>query len=300
SAWASGNLTSGTNATNDTIAWGFQIRTRSPIVAGFAFVSQRPTNNIWAPTPRMNMHQPADYAVGFTNLPRMPVSSVTNTNTGDTNGFLGFLSLPTPTANFDAVSATRAANSVIPSTDGLPANSIRIIIDLNIYDYGNDDTPRFYEVPYRMDYTNPATGIVDPDGYARTVTELVLTNAAGNGTSFKTTAVQVRIPDDNTGLTRLILAGSNERQVYLHRKGANTPLTITNSVAGATFRIGMTLDCDATIRTTGALIIKGGVRTGRSLTQPVGGLTLVSDGDPTWKYDAIADRMMWLEDQRAR
>lgn len=294
SAWAAGSLSTGSGD----VPWGFQIRTRSPITAGFAFVNQRPASNNWAPLRRMNMWQTNDYAVGFTNLPRMPVSSVTNTNTGDTNGFLGYLLLPKSEALLGDVLASPVTGSVTTNTNGLSSTNIRITVDLNIYDYGLDDTPRFYEVPYRVDRFNVSTGSID---YACFVTELVLTNSAGSATSFKTQAVQVLIPESNTSLTNVILAGDNTRQVYLYRKGTNAPtLTIANSGGSATFRIGMTLDCQANIQTSGVLTIRGGIRTSRALTQSSGTLTLVSDDSSAWEYDAIADRMMWLEDQRAR
>lgn len=289
SAWASGSLSTGTA----NVPWGFQVRTRSPITAGFAFVNHRPANNAWAPSRRIDMQQ-TDYAVGFTNLPRMPVGSVTNTNTGDTTGFLGFLSLPKAEAPFGDVVRDPVANSVIPQK--LSDTTASITVDLDIFDYDTADTPKFYEVPFKVDV--PEGGEMN---YALSVTDLVLVNAAGTGTSFKTNAVQVLIPESNTALTSVILSGGNTRPVYLYRRGAGSPpLSIKTTGGNRTFRIGMTLDCPADLNISGSLTVEGGFRTGQALTQSTGNFALVAEGSPSLEYDAIADRMMWLEDQRAR
>jgi len=289
SGWASGSLGTGSGSA----PWGFQIRTRSPITAGFAFVNHRAASNAWAPSRRINMQQ-ADYAVGFTNLPRMPVGSVTNTNTGDLTGFLGFLMLPKAEAGF---------RDIYDSIDGVETNLVGgdavIEIDLDIFTHGSptDDLPRFYEVPKAVDIV--AGGSTN---YAARVTQLILYNSAGNGTPARPYPLQIVIPAGNTNTVMVTLQGNNARPVYLYRQGATANnFVIATGGGNLQWRIGMTLDCDANFDVSGQLQITGGIRTGRSLTQgSANAPVFVSETAADWKYDAIADRMMWLEDQRAR
>jgi hypothetical protein len=171
-----------------------------------------------------------------------------------------------------------------------------VLLNLNTFDYDTTDTPRFYEVPAKVDIISGGA-----TNYALNVVELVLSNSAGAGTSFKTSAVQIVIPESNTSLTTVNLVGNNTREVYLYRRGTNSPLlSITTAGGNRTFRIGMTLDCRAILNIAGALTIRGGIRTGRDLTPSTGDFSLEAEPSPTWKLDAVADRMMWLEDQRER
>ena len=296
SAWGAGSLSAG----GGQVPWGFQVRTRSPITAGFAFVNQRPATNVWAPLQRINMEED-DYAVGFANLPRMPVSSVTNTNTGDTNGFLGFLLLPKAEAAFGDLldPPTGVTTNAVEGSDPLAPDvpDVEIEIDLGTFGYyAVEDDSHFYEVPMAADVVTVDDG-VSITNYNRPVTDLLLvgTEATGN------LPLQIVIPANNTNLSTVTLSGGNSRIVYLYRQGTASPeLRIATTGGNNTFRIGMTLDCAADLDITGGLTVRGGFRTGSSLTQSTGDFTMVAELNPTWKYDAIADRMMWLEDQRAR
>lgn len=296
SAWANGLLrTRSDDSSTNNANWGFQIRTRSPIAAGFAFVNHRPATNLWAPLRRINMQQ-ADYAVGFTNLPRMPVSSVTNTNTGDSTGFLGFLLLPKAEAAFgDLLATPTGVESVLVDTSNPVTARIEINLDTFSYTATQDDS-HFYEVPASTDPVTVTNGVTNTN-YNVPVTTLLLSGpgAANN------LPLQIFIPANNTSLTNLILSGANSRIVYLYRQGpASPPLRISTTGGNNIFRIGMTLDCAADLNISGSLTVRGGFRTGSPLDQSTGDFTLVADNDPTWKFDAIADRMMWLEDQRSR
>jgi hypothetical protein len=62
----------------------------------------------------------------------------------------------------------------------------------------------------------------------------------------------------------------------------------------------MTLYCPADLAPSGSLTIVGGIRTGQPLGNSQGTVNFQSEQNPGWQYDAIADRMMWLEDQRIR
>ena len=301
SAWISANLRSGSGDTAaDDVSWGFQVRTRSPITAGFAFVNQRPVDNSaadWLPARRINMLA-ADYAVGFAAMPRIPVSSVTNSaaaNSALTPADLGGLLLPKAEAPFgDVTRPPDPAASV--SLAVLGASNAGVTIDLNDFDYDVTDTPRFYEVPQRVD-------VVDAGGtnYALAVTRLVLRNAAGGGASFKTNAVQIVIPESQTALTNVLLDGSNTRETYLYRRGSAAPLlNVTTGGGNSTFRLGMTLDGPANLNISGTFTLRGGIRSGSAVTKLTGDFSVIAESAPSWELDAIADRMMWLEDQRDR
>jgi hypothetical protein len=284
SAWAAGSLSTGSGD----VAWGFQVRTRSPITAGFAFVNQRPAANNWVPTRRINMQQ-TNYAVGFTNLPRMPVSSVTNTSAGDTNGFLGFLSAPkaeAPFGDFYGSTAGLATNFFTSGAGATLVTNAQIVVDLGTYSYYNLDGCLFYEVPARVD--RPELG-----SYTNAVTSLVLQGGADS------TPVQISVPEANNTLTNIVLSGDNLRPVYLYHRGSSS-LVISTTATTTSFRIGMTLFSSANLAPSGALTIVGGVRTSQPLANSQGTVTLQSEASANWRYDAIADRMMWLEDQRIR
>ena len=285
SAWASGSLG---NGTTNGVPWGFQVRTRSPITAGFAFVNHRGAANTWAPAQRINMQQ-ADYAVGFTNLPRMPVSSVTNINTGDTTGFLGYFLLPKAEAGFRGIYDNVEGVEVFP----IATDTARIEIDLDIFTHGvpTDDLPLFYEVPDSVELAGNESKVV----------ELVLYNRAGNGNPLRSYPMQVVIPESNVNTTRVTLRGDNSRAVYFYRQGTAPALIIGTDGGNLNWRIGISLQCPASFDIAGQLSIQGGIRTGQSLTQgSANAPVFASETSPNWKYDAIADRMMWLEDQRAR
>ncbi len=306
SAWVSANLRTGSGDTAaDNVPWNFQVRTRSPIAAGFAFVNQRPTDNNgldWLPAQRLNMLA-TNYASGFVHLPRIPVSSVTNSgasNAALTLADLGGLLLPKAEAPFGDVTSPPFSASSVTTNMVVGANAATISVNLDDYDYapGGDptDSPRFYEVPQLVDVISGGA-----TNYAVPVTQLELRNSAGAGNSAKTSAVQIVIPDTQTSLTSLVLDGSNMRETYLYRRGsAAPPLLITTSGGNPTFRIGMTLDCSADLAVSGTPNIRGGIRSGSLVTKSTGDLTIIPETAPSWRLDAIADRMMWLEDQRNR
>jgi hypothetical protein len=306
SAWVGANLRSGSgDAAADNVRWNFQVRTRSPIAAGFAFVNQRPTDNNGLdclPTQRINMLA-TNYASGFVNVPRIPVSSVTNiaaSNAALTLADLGGLLLPKAEAPFGDVTSPPYSPGSVTTNMLVGTNAASISLDLDDYDYapGGDpaDSPRLYEVPHLVDVIGGGA-----TNYAVPVTQLVLRNSAGAGTSSATSAVQIVIPDTQTSLTDVVLSGSNMRETYLYRRGSATPqLLITTTGGNPTFRIGMTLDCSANLAISGTPNIRGGIRSGSLVTKSTGDLTIIPETSPTWRLDAIADRMMWLEDQRER
>ena len=288
SAWAVGSLSTGAGS----IPWGFQVRTRSPITAGFAFVNQRAAANNSTAIPRLEMQQ-TDFATGFSGLPRMPVSSVTNTNTGDITGFLGFLSAPkaeAPFGDFYGSTTGLETNYFTSGSGATVVTNAEIVVKLGTFSYYNPDGCLFYEVPSKID--KPET-----DGsysYTNSVTRLVL-EGGGDGVP-----VQISVPAANTTLTNLVLRGDNVRPVYVDYRKSTGTLIVSTSAANTSFRMGMTLYSSADLSPSGSLTVVGGLRTGQSLANSQGTVTLQPETSPSWRYDAIADRMMWLEDQRAR
>jgi len=284
SAWASAQLFS--DAATNRVAWGFQLRTRSPIVAGFAFVNQRDATNAWSPDRWINMRQTNDYASGFPAIPRTAISSVTNTAVPPATALLsnlGFLSVPKAEARF--------GNLLSLTTNGITPTNGRIELDLGVFSYGSPhpDDSFFYEVPNSV---AAGTNMMD-------ITELRLIGTGSGGLP----PVQVLIPSSNTKLTTVTLDGNNSRIVYLYRQRpalANYVLSIATGGGNRSFRIGMTLHCRANLNISGGLDLVGGFRTDELLTPVTGNFALLPETSPTWKYDAIADRMMWLEDQRER
>lgn len=296
SAWATGSLNSGAGD----VPWGFQVRTRSPIVAGFSFVNQLPAENAWQPAQRVDMRAAAiNYASGFTALPRMPVSSVTNSSIAASTvrmEDLGYLEAPKAEAAFGDVLQTVDGVETAPVDPADPAEAAQVVIDLNTFGYfvGQSDS-QFYEVPFAADLvsTNDET---TQTNYAVPVTSLVLVGGAASAGP----PLQVVIPAGNATLTNVTLSGNNQRIVYFYRQGISG-LTISTAGGNSEFRIGMTLEGPADLRVAGGLTVVGGIRTASALTQSTGDTVVFSpELNPTWKYDAIADRMMWLEDQQMR
>ena len=297
SAWATATLSSGSG----NIPWGFQVRTRSPIVAGFSFVNQLPASNSWQPTRRMDMNF-ANYATGFPALPRMPVSSITNRSlSAAAVRFTDMVALEVPKAEADFGDLLQTQSGVATNAVD-PLNPVAAQVELNLGTFGYYVVPggsssHFYQVPAMVDVVVGGAG-TNSTNYNVPVTRLILSG----GGSASSIPAQVVIPETCTALTNVTLAGGNSRMVYLYRRGAASPGLVISTAGGNTeFRIGMTLDCPADLRVSGSLTIVGGIRTGSLLTQSTGNtLVLQSEDNPTWKYDAIADRMMWLEDQRMR
>jgi len=223
-------------------------------------------------------------------LPRMPVSSVTNTNATDTSGFAGFLSAPKAEAPFGDFYGSTTGVETNYVTNGTGANAVtnaEIVVRLGSFGYYNPDGCLFYEVPSKVD--RPELG-----EYTNPVTRLVLEGGADG------IPVQISIPAGNNTLTNLVLSGDNARPVYVDYRKSTGTLTVSTSLANTSFRMGMTLYSPADLAPSGSLTVVGGLRTGQSLANSQGAVTLQPETSPGWRFDAIADRMMWLEDQRAR
>ena len=130
SATIRAELSDGTTDTDWTV-WSFQVRTRNPIAAGYSFVRHSPVASFNRPTVAADMlfsnppGVPPNFVGFYTNLPAMPLSSVTNTLT-DSNGYSGFFDVPTRqlATVFPAANVTYELNSPTTVTAVVALNNI--------------------------------------------------------------------------------------------------------------------------------------------------------------------------------
>lgn len=288
-----GNLFDG--QPNNSVDWSFALRTRSPVAAGYSFAQQRPANNplsSYANPPYVNFDGTNEQFFGFYGLPRTPMSSVTNTDgNADSNGYQGYLDVPPGfytnwIAFADVDFEVRQTNG-----SGMPTE-YRVVLDLratNTASVTNSGVWR-YDVPALNDQVP--------------VTELVL-NGAGVFSEDVNIPLHVVWTNTNSVVNRILRLGTdqNYRPVYFYSASRypNSVLDVS-AIEGGDWRLGITMaGCQIRFET-GNLTISGGLRTdgiidsyGASIPsfEPI--TDLVGGG-----LDAIADRMMWLEDYRAQ
>ena len=270
------------------VQWNFQVRTRSPITAGYPVVQHLPADDevggLAAP-PYIDMNENEQF-IGFREMARMRVSSVTNTAT-DTNGYLGYLDVPIGVA-----AAGFFTNRQIVSADA-SVTALHVLLDLSTADPSDLSQVLRYELDLdTADYvTNGTTNLGVP------VTGLVLRGTEIYGLK----PLQVVIPASRTNLTKLLLEGRNPlvtgRPVYVNfRRNPVTrgQLNVISTNATGKWRVGLTVQHgDVTFATSGIDIV-GGVRTDGTVS---GAPSLEPERDPGG-LDYIADRMMWLEDYK--
>jgi hypothetical protein len=145
-----------------------------------------------------------------------------------------------------------------------------------------------------MFYTNP-NGVVAP------VTELFLW---GDSNPLSPPFL-VSVDQANESLRRVTLVLNNSRPVYLHiRSNPAAPRSVFEISSSASFwRIGVSAQLIAAARNVQFSLpsatnftISGGIRTDAGIINPP---MFVADTNPAG-LDFIADKMMWLEDGRAR
>lgn len=288
-----GTIYDGTNS----VQWNFQVRTRSPITAGYPVVQHRPASQnieeIVAP-PYIDMNK-AEKVEGFHEMARMMLSSVTNTNSSETTGYVGYLDVPIgvasaglytnqltmrPNADFSELSAVLKLSAADPQDLN---QVLRYVFDLDRADYSTNG----------YNYTN------------RPVTSLVLQGTETGAETYGLKPLQIIISSERTNLRTLFLEGRNPlvtgRPVYVnHERADDGSITITNTLnvvatnASGKWRIGITASrCNVSFNTAGIDIV-GGVRTDSAIS---GNPSLEQDLEPGG-LDYIADRMMWLEDYK--
>jgi len=273
------------------VPWNFQVRTRSPIAAGYRLTQHRPASNAisgFLDPPYIDMNDSEQF-VGFHEMARMRVSSVTNTNV-DPTGYEGYLDVPIGVASWGPFT-----NSYF-----VPANpsitNLHVVIDLGTDDPQGLSQVLLFRVDETMDRANFST---NGTNYAN----LPVTGLRLIGTEqYPRKPLQVVVPAARTNLTGLFLQGRNPlvtgRSVYVNYQraaGAGEALIVTNANASGNWRIGISASHSDVSFATSGIDIVGGVRTDGLIT---GNPVLEQELDPGG-LDYIADRIMWLEDYKA-
>ncbi len=267
--------------------WNFQVRTRSPVTAGYPVVQQLPgTNNVAMlvdGSPYIDMNENEQF-IGFHEMARMRVSSVTNTNI-DTNGYQGYLDVPIGVA-----AAGLYTNAQIAAADEV-VSALNVVLDLSTADPSDLSQVLRYELD--LDIADYSTNGTNYAGVA--VTGLVLRGTEIYGLK----PLQVVIPRSRTNLVNLFIEGRNPlvtgRPVYVNYQRDPTTrgqLNVTASNAMGKWRLGITAQHGDISFATSGIDIVGGVRTDGAIA---GSPSLQQERDPGG-LDYIADRMMWLED----
>lgn len=273
----------------DDLSWNFQIRTRSPIAAGYTVIQHKPANynvsSLANETPYIDMNELEQF-IGFHEMARMRVSSVISTNANETDGYVGYLGVPIGVAAYGFF----AGEFTVPAADG---NGLQMVVDLGLPDPNEPTSVLLYEVPPQASYIN--TNTVPPTTNTLPVTAVKLVGTD----QVDRKPLQVIIPASNTNVNQLVLSGNNHadwgRPVYVNYQRANNNgalQVVTTNVTGS-WRIGITA-LHSDINFDGAVTIFGGIRTdGQILGNP----SLRQELNPQG-LDYIADRMMWLEDYK--
>lgn len=271
----------------ENIPWNFQVRTRSPIAAGYPVTQHRPSNAVAGlfDPPYIDMNDPEQF-IGFHEMARMRVSSVTNTNV-DTNGYVGYLGVPIGVA----ASGLFTNRQIVPANAAVTA--LNVLLDLSTADPSDLSQVLRYELD--LDTANYSTNGTNYNGLR--VTGLVLRGTEIYGLK----PLQVVIPESRTNLTNLFLEGRNPlvtgRPVYVNFQRnpvARGQLGVIATNATGNWRVGISAShSDVTFSTAGIDIV-GGIRTDGAIS---GSPVLKRELDPGG-LDYIADRMMWLEDYK--
>lgn len=281
---------------DSSVDWSFALRTRSPVAAGYSFVQHRPAENdlaSLAAPPYIDLNGTGEQFWGFYGLPRMPVSSVTNTMTrvgGDTNGYQGYLDVLEGASVWGPFTGVthepRQTNA-----SGVPL-TLQAVLDLSAADPNLDSPVVKHEV------ANTANCTIGTNTYTGVPVEAVVLV----GTDlFNRKPLHVVVPESNTNVKLLELRDDNSRRVYFHRRKSVNDGVLFDVIStdADSWRLGITMSqCNIQFEI-GNLEITGGLRTDGAIIFQGGSANFVPEGDPAG-LDFIADRMMWLEDYRAQ
>ena len=272
------------------VPWNFQVRTRSPIAAGYPLTQHRPASNAisgFLNPPYIDMNDPEQF-VGFHEMARMRVSSVTNTNV-DPTGYEGYLGVPIGVASWGPFTNS----SFVPANASITA--LHLVIDLGASDPQDLSQVLLFRVDENMDRAGFTTNGTNYVGLPVTGLRLIGTEVYG------LKPLQVVIPASRTNLTTLFLQGRNPlvtgREVYVNYQrtaGAGGNLGVIATNATGNWRVGISVANSAVSFSTAGIDIVGGIRTDGAIT---GSPVLEPELDPGG-LDYVADRMMWLEDYK--
>ena len=295
--WVPGSLWNG----RENAGWNFQVRTRSPVAAGYTFVRQLPSPSnavVLYSSTRIDMTNATNVNAtnffGYPGMPRLRVISVTKTNASDTNGYVGFMDIPegaAVTGQFTNATLVTNTNIVTNTTTGLVTTNV---VRQALLDIARDD---LFETNSALRYnvTNNVDRIV-----------LIGTNAATTLDGLP--PLHVVVPTNNLSPRTLELRNSSDRRVYfiLMRPvgfvaGEDFNIVATNT---SQFRLGLTFQRQriafdvADLPSLVDLQITGGLRTD-SDTRSLGAIPVLTPETDPRGLDFIGDRMMWLEDTRS-
>lgn len=277
------------------VPWNFQVRTRSPITAGYPVVQHKPASNNIASLvgePYIDMNE-SEQCVGFHEMARMRVSSVTNTNVifgtnRDTNGYIGFLDVPI------GIAAYGLFTNATPQPLGVGFTQLQMVLDLGSSDANDLNQVLQYVVPTTFDYTDTNTHTTY-NGLPVCAVKLVGSQIYG------LKPLQIVVSPAQTNLQTLYLSGRNtdvvRRPVYFNFQrsgGSGATLNVVATNATGRWCIGISATHANIAFDTAGIVIVGGVRTDGTIS---GSPAFARELDPGG-LDYIADRMMWLEDYK--
>lgn len=270
----------------DDVFWNFQVRTRSPIAAGLSLACHNSDGHLAHTTASIPYFDHSNGVVGLTNMPSTAFTSATS----GTNGYGGSL-FETAAASF----ATYLTYTNVLITNQPSGTNWSAVVDLAPTLATID--PSNTNVVFR--YVVPMTNGANP-GF---VTQVVLRGAT-NGASSP--PVLVVVEANNTVMTNLLLTNNNTRRAYFTRLATNTsaPNLFVSSTNATSWRLGMTVVAgnkglftrSRVTFNTPSLTMTGGLRTDAEIAAAP---TFTNETDPAG-LDYLGDRIMWLEDRRAR
>lgn len=278
-AWISSSITNEEYYT-------YRVRSRSPLFAGYPLVVHNPSTSTNTNVAGNSFGAASAIfwtnVVGFPGFPTIPFASGTNTNS-----YAGTFSAPTNT--FGAVDLPPA--NVTPTN--LVTNSGIASADLQINSTSTNAYLRFV-VP-------ATTNIVDVSGTNAVTNSHIVTGLILVGSALTNT---VHIVANTTNQNRILLSGnSNTQRFYVNKAAGNLTLSATNYTNGSWW-LGLSLSATPlTVQTAtnGVINIRGGVRTDSSITVSPSSGTFTSVLETTpGDTEAIADRILWLEEVRTQ
>jgi hypothetical protein len=283
---------------SETNSWSFRIRGRSPIYAGYPLVMHLPADSVPS-----SVDTPS--ALLWTNSPAMDFSSTNYQSSTNLSALSGGganispfpyvpLAMESPAGSLSysgQVQSTPISSGAITVTDD-PLNGITVTsnattqtvtIDLGVVNLTSAATiPGSVLLRYNI---NASSGngtrilVLNGDAAASSLPPLLIVYEAGAN-----------------DLTTINLVGNNQRRTYLSIS-KNTPVTI-NTSGSAAWRMGMLLQGSAsTWSLAGTLTMTGGIRSNANISASGGSIHLQADVDPGG-LDSLADRMVWLEENR--
>jgi hypothetical protein len=313
----------------ETNTWTFLIRSRSPVLAGFPAVFHAPTltsdTNQFTNVTTYKIYW--TNLVGLPNSPDIPFTSGATASGPGTNAYVGYFASPLNTnnsyievttqtnalsiTNYNTNGATFVSTNAGPNTNTLITNYTggSLTVVLNSTNTTANALLR-YQVANSMTNVYSTTNVAGSKTYIRRYSNGLATNLTLVA-STATNTLHLIADANNTNLTALTLRGTNNtRRVYFYRNSSRDLTLRTESRAtNYTWWMGVTAvntnaDLIITAPTnTRSLTLTGGIRTDRTITV-TGQLTIISNsvspisGTNTANIETIADRILWLEEQR--